>query len=248
MQKNIALPQPLWWLGCLGLMSFVWLAKPSTDSKLSKVNTAKSLHLGYQEKVPYQDLLRMTAKYRDQRQEIINDTFAGTGNGKYGNGFADSRYFTLELQKLKDFIYYVEDQVKENNLDINFDGIRVYPVVYPATGSTGYFSSVPQEYRNHLSVVLVPTYLNTIGETIDFDPDLYLPSNNGAKNKPKSLFKPSNMTEDDFMDWLFGENDTIRAVTVMNHGGLCPPPSNCTTSSLLLNTDELCPDYSACPY
>jgi len=248
MKRNIQFGQPLWWLGSICIVSFFCLTYPSTNQHAKKVNTSSSLQLNYQEKVPYKDLLRMTAKYRDQRQEIINDTFSGSGFGKYGAGFSDSRYITMDLQKLKDFIYYVEDQVKENNLDIDFKGVRIYPVVYPATGTSAYFNSIQSEYRNHLSTVLVPTFLDEHGDYIDFDPDLFMPAQNSTKNLPKSLFKPSNMTEEEFMDWLFGENDTVRAVTVLNHGGLCPPPSNCLSSSLILNTDELCPDYSSCPY
>ncbi|MBK9109152.1 MAG: hypothetical protein IPM92_12505 [Saprospiraceae bacterium] len=200
------------------------------------------------DKIPYKDMIRMVAKYRDQRQAIINDTFSGTNPGQYGANFADSRYFTFDLQKLKDFIAAVEDQVKENNLSVNFSGLRVYPIVYPEVGTSEYSDSIPYSHRNHLSIMFVPTYRNEVGEDIDFDPDLFEVNPNGPWNAPKSLFKPENMSETDFLNWLFGQNDAVKAFTGLNHAGLCPPPNPCTSSSLLKNADVLCPINSGCQY
>ncbi|MBK8956136.1 MAG: hypothetical protein IPM34_11355 [Saprospiraceae bacterium] len=200
------------------------------------------------EKIPYQDMVRMVAKYRDQRQQIINNTYSGTNPGQYGANFEDSRYFTMDLQKVKDFISAIEDQVKENNLNVEFTGLRMYPIVYPEVGTSDYSDSIPYNQRNHLSIMLVPTFKNANGEDIDFDPDLFEVNPNGPGNAPKSLFKPDNMSETDFLNSLFGINNTVRAFSGLNHAGLCPPPNPCTSSSLLKNADVLCPVNSGCQY
>ncbi|MBP9210966.1 MAG: hypothetical protein KBF37_11670 [Saprospiraceae bacterium] len=198
-------------------------------------------------KVPYKEMLRMVAKYRDERQAVINQEFSGGNPGQYGVGFADSRYFTLELDKVKSFIAAIEDQIKENRLNVEFTGLRIYPMVYPAIGQSDYSDDIPASHRNHQTIMLVPTFSTEGGDMIDFDPDLFEPIPGTNQNRPKSLFKPMGMSEEDFLNWLFGINDPIRAFSGLNYAGLCPPPNPCTTSSLLYNADVLCPP-NTCPY
>lgn len=198
-------------------------------------------------KVPYMDLLRMMAKYRDERQAIINNHYAGDSAWQYGINFQDSRVFTFDVQKLKDFIQYVETQIDENDLSVGFDAIRIYPVVYPGVGTSSYSDSIPFSQRNHLSLIMVAGFKDENGNVIEFDPDLYEAANQGGGNVPKSLSKSTGTSLSSFLNSLFGSSDSVRAFTALNHAGLCPPPNNCLTS-FIKNSDVVCPNASACQY
>ncbi len=189
----------------------------------------------------------MVAKYRDERQALINAHFSGTSSGQYGANFSDTRYFYFDLDRVKNFISSVEERTASNNLNVQFSGIRVYPIVYPSVGNSGYSDSIPFNQRNHLSLLFVPTYKAEDGEVIDFDPELFSASNNGSGNMPKSLFKTAGKTEEEWLTELFGTGNTTRAFSAMNHAGLCPPPNPCR-AALLQNADELCPNGGGCQY
>jgi len=198
------------------------------------------------DKIPYLDLMRMMAKYRDERQEIINAHFSGTGSGQYGENFVDSRYYYISLETMERYIAYIKQQVRDNDLNVQFSGIRIYPIVYPNTGSSSYFSSIPSIYRNHQSIVFTPTYMDESGYAIDFDPDVYMANPNGNGNVPKSLLKPDTQSVASFISATFG-GDLHGQHSAQDHIWICPPPI-CAHAAALTNSDNICPDNGACPY
>jgi hypothetical protein len=198
------------------------------------------------DKVPYMDLMRMMAKYRDERQAIINNHFRGTGPGKYGEDFEDSRYYYVSLQTMERYIAYIRQQIAANNLTVQFSGIRIYPIVYPNTGSNAYFSSIPSIYRNHQSLVFAATYMNEEGYAVDFDPDVYMANPGGSGNVPRSLDKPDSISVATFLSTTFGGNLNGH-YSAQDHTWLCPPPL-CVHAAGLSNSDKICPDSNSCPY
>ncbi len=196
------------------------------------------------DKIPYMDLMRMIAKYRDERQEVINNHFSGTGAGQYGENFEDSRYFYISLATLEGFINQIKRQVQQNHLNVEFSGIRIYPIVYPNSGSNSYFSSIPSIYRNHTSIAFSPTYMSESGYAIDFDPDLYQPNPSGPGNIPLNLEMQDTQSVSSFLTATFGSSNG-GPLSVQDHVWLCPPPK-CVAAGLT-NSDLICPD-NTCPY
>ncbi len=229
----------------------VWSAKPIEEpygARINELSSVASQNLSTAvPKLPYKDMVRMVAKYRDERQAIINSHYSGTSAGQYGANFSDTRYFYFDLDRVQNFITSVQERTSANNLNIGFSGIRIYPIVYPSIGNSDYSDSIPFNQRNHLSLLMVATYKTAEGEIVDYDPDLYDAASNGVGNSPKSLFKPAGKTEEEWLSELFGPGNSIRAFSAMNHAGLCPPPNPCR-AALLQNADELCPNGSACQY
>lgn len=214
----------------------------STPKQFSDFSTPDSFVL---DKIPYMDLIRMIAKYRDERQEVINNQFSGTGPGQYGANFEDSRYFYISLQTLEGFVDHIKKQVLNNHLNVEFSGIRIYPIVYPNSGSSSYFSSIPSIYRNHASVAFAPTYMSENGYAIDFDPDLYIANPNGPGNIPKNLEMQDTQSVASFLTATFGSSQG-GFISVQDHTWLCPPPL-CVNAAGLKNSDIICPD-NACEY
>lgn len=198
------------------------------------------------DKIPYMDLMRMIAKYRDERQEIINNHFNNASSTPYGENFEDSRYYYISLATLEGFIAHIKKQMQTNHIDVDFSGIRIYPIVYPNTGSSAYFTSIPSIYRNHSSIVFAPTYMNASGYAIDFDPDLYMPNPNGAGNVPKTLEMQEGQSVSSFLLATFGYNND-GPYNAQDHVWLCPPPKPCPHGAAINNADIICPD-NTCPY
>lgn len=219
-----------------------WVHSPTDQQNIIEKPIINTAH-----KIPYLDLLRMMAKYRDERQAKINSHFAGDSAWQYGINFQDSRVFSLEVQKLKDFIQYVETQIDANDLSVEFETLRIYPVVYPGVGTSSYTDSIPYNQRNHLSLIMVAGFKDENGQVVEFDPDLFESAGQNGGNVPKSLIMSTGTNLSSFLNSLFGSSDSVRAFTALNHMGLCPPPNNCLTS-FLKNSDEVCPNASACQY
>lgn len=197
------------------------------------------------DKIPYMDLIRMIAKYRDERQEVINEHFEGTSAGQYGEDFEDSRYYYISLQTMERYIAYIKQQIIANDLNVQFTGIRIYPIVYPNSGSSSYYSSIPSVYRNHQSIVFTSTYTDESGYAVDFDPDAYSDNPNGPGNIPKSLEKLDTQSVASFLTATFGTSGTYSA---QDHVWMCPPPKPCVKAAGLTNADNICPDNTTCPY
>ncbi len=112
----------------------------------------------------------MLVEYRDKiwRNRNING-----GLGK------DARSVWFSLAKLKAFIADIESKVGQHCTDSFNLGIRIYYAAYPDSsmirvrGWKNYLDNhkLPMEYRNHHTVVMVPTYWNNEdGHYYDFDP------------------------------------------------------------------------------
>jgi hypothetical protein len=231
------------------------MGKPDRTFMTFKPNTAPRTFSDFanpdslsMDKIPYMDFLRMVAKYRDERQQVINEHFKGSSNGDYGDDFEDSRYFYISVASLERYLTYVKQKIRTNNLNVEFTGVRIYPIVYTNSGTSDYFSSIPSVYRNHTSIVFTPTYMSEGGYAIDFDPDIYTANPSGSGNIPKSLEKLNNQSISAFFTSTF--TGSVHAeYTAQDHVWMCPPPRPCLPgASGLTNADNICPDGVACPY
>lgn len=113
---------------------------------------------------------QMLVEYRDKVWRTRNI------NGAAGK---DARSVWFSLEKLKAFIADIEGKVGNSCIDSYGLGIRIYYANYPdsvlirSKGYDTYFQNhnLPMEYKNHHTVVMVPTYWNnTYGHNYDFDP------------------------------------------------------------------------------
>ncbi len=165
----------------------------------------------HEHRIPMEDIRNMVDKYRKERQEIINKHPELIS--MYGEGFQDTRSIWFSWEELRAFVHTVEKEIKEKNVNVNMDGLRLYLSVYPSKNDSikesDYLQSIPKEYRNHTSIFMVPTYYDEKSQSsIDFDP-AYMDAN----NTPKQL---SSLRSGDSVG-------VMRSYNAANHGALCPP-------------------------
>lgn len=178
-------------------------------------------------RIPMEDMKAMIDQYKKERQEIIN------GNDSlrklYGDNFQDSRCAWFSLDELKNFIAQVEKETREKNPDIKPDGLRIYYVVYPTQGEkeSSYIKSIVPEYRNHHSLVMIPTFYDEKHkESVDYDPSASKASR-GLQNSVMSLSAAGGSGS------AGDANGAGSASTsALNHAALCPP--NCPTQPGLM--------------
>jgi hypothetical protein len=177
-------------------------------------------------RIPMEDMKAMIDQYKKERQEIINSN--DSLKKIYGDNFQDSRCAWFSLEEMKNFIAQVEKETREKNPDIKPDGLRIYYVVYPtkADKESPYIKSIVPEYRNHHSLVMVPTFYDEKHkESVDFDPSASKASR-GLQGSVMSLSAAGGAGAGD-------ANGTGSAsVSALNHAALCPP--GCPTSSGML--------------
>lgn len=163
-------------------------------------------------KIPVEDIATMVNKYKYERISVIeNDTMLQMA---YGADFKDTESIWFSLEKLKAFIKQIEYGVDQNDLNINFNGLKMQLVVYPpkSANESEYLKSIPEEYRNQLSLIMIPTYFDETTQTNEtFDPFDATGVNEGKIIKKSSL--------------VYGQSGSGAVITAANHGGLCPP--NC---------------------
>ncbi len=170
-------------------------------------------------KIPVADVRTMVDKYRVERQEIINSN--PDLQKLYGAGFEDTRCIWVSVDELRAFLKQVDTQVKEKDLKVKFDGLRMYLTVYPQkqdSTETDYLKSIKAEYRNHTSLLFVPTYYDSLNKiSVDFDPSF------AEDGKPRQL---SSLRSKDSVS-------AYQSARMMNHGTLCPPmcPTDANGSS-----------------
>ena len=169
-------------------------------------NTAQSFQ------VPISDIKLMVSNYKTERQEIINNN---EGLRKlYGRSVVDTRSIWFSIDQLKQFIKELEDTEKNGKTNSKLDGLRVYLTVYPkkTEGESEYLKSIPDEYRNHLSMIFVPTYIDSLSKSkVEFDSDWFGNPTGGQSIQALSAKVGAETT------------------SAYNHGALCPP--NCPIPS-----------------
>ena len=179
------------------------------------------------------DMLKdMTAKYdtttslydRASKRKIVR----GSGGGLV----EDSRSIWFSLDSLKKFIWEVETSVCANscknekqNLNLNL-GIRLYYARYPIRSQVASYplqlTGISSVYENLHTIFMVPTYENNNANT-DFDPRNFDQNTCTYKTIEKGqkalVFAPIPIAAP-------GQGTLAK-----NHGGLCPPLTNCQGSA-----------------
>lgn len=165
--------------------------------------------------IPVADIKAMIGKYKSERQQLTNNN--SELRRSYGDNFQDTRSAWFSIDDLKSFIAEMEKDPKNK-----LSGIRMYYTVYPEKkeGESEFMSSVSDNERNHVSLLLIPTYYD-------------------EKSKEHADFGPSGSSEPGKnSDQGRGERSASAAAVApsgpgLNHAALCPP--NCPTLGSYLN-------------
>lgn len=159
--------------------------------------------------IPVADIKAMIGKYRNERQEMINKN--SDLKRSYGDSFLDTRCAWFSIDDLKSFIAEMEKDPKK------LSGIRMYYTVYPEKkeGESEYMNSIPDKDRNHVSLLLIPTFFDDKSKShVDFGPDNETQGQNHdleEKGARSAAAAPSQQSG-----------------PALNHASLCPP--NCPTA------------------
>jgi len=197
----------------LGTSCFFMAAcdKPQKTETTTQPNSDTSVVKTQKHNLSAEDVKLMVNLYKKERQEIINND--ENLKRKYGDDFLDTRSIWFSIDELKQFIREAEAETKKSKSTIKLEGLRLYFTVYPEVkeGESEYFKSVPKKYRNHHSLVFVPTYYN-VTKKIKIDYDLFEQSDS-LKLKSLRAFVPSTPAPPTYNSLY------------LNFGALCPP--NC---------------------
>jgi hypothetical protein len=156
--------------------------------------------------MPYSLVREMITNYRSKQQRAIETSL----------GFKDANTCWFELDKIKEFICHLETLVEENNCaNIGPLGLRFY---YGAHGNNPAAYGMPGNYARLHNLVIIPTYENTEGINMDFDPAKIDP----ATCTPMRLNK---IGDGETMNNLLFANSPAGNIFAMNHGQLGPPDS-----------------------
>lgn len=139
----------------------------------------------------------------------------------------DARSVWFDLETLKRFIDEVERQTCNNCTGTTTTqlGIRMYYGTYPDSSEWNdeYWSQnlqgLPESYAGRHTIMMVPTYRNTEGVNVDFDP-AYITSDCNFANID-SFYQL--MKSDPSLDFNFTILSAM-STTSQNHGDLIPPP------------------------
>lgn len=186
------------------------------DSCLTKAcNELRSISaFGAEEKISWRLAKEMSKSYAaDAGKNYIN-------NGSSITQIQDALSVTFSLEKLKQIIYLIEQNICKKNCDTIYRmGIRFYFAKYPAVVGPGSaysdLKTLPADYANKHTLFLTPAYLKN-NQWFDFDPfsSRRCPGPGSFDSSKYVLFMPapgsSTTTDQD------------------NHGGIAPPPDGGT--------------------
>ncbi len=181
----------------------------------------------------------LVENYRRQQWLIYR---ANTHTSNTPTGIADTRAVWFSVERLKNFLYEVEQSAcnpacRKERLEL---GVRFYLGTYPMGDEktiAGKWQSadldlekdgVPYDYAGHTTLVLVPTYYDGTHD-VDFDP-LHWKKGNCLPDPIDSAFKLSTTTA------------FLVPTKLANHGGANPPPDDLR---VLQNGDI---DYNITPF
>jgi hypothetical protein len=153
-----------------------------------------------------------------------------------GNDDANRIWFSLE--NLKNFIWKVEQEVCKHPCARPLKlGIRIYYGRYPADMNVPGLTDLPDEYAQHHTLFMVPTYQDAVNDNIqwDFDP-LHWGNSTCMPTPLVDLFKnispagiPFGNQESMFFSiaekqYCKNADGSISQWGIMNHGNMNPPP------------------------
>lgn len=164
--------------------------------------------------------LTMVKNYTDNHLAVINDSLSLAQLRTSVNGTlspTDSRSVWFSLEDLNTFIQQIQDGVSSaNNTGLGDLGIRFYFAQYPEAGSPLWSDkklsaelASQAQYAGMETLILVPTYNDSNGEDVDFDPNIT--DGNGNPLSILDIYDPN-------------AGNLPGKICVMNHGTLCPPP------------------------
>lgn len=159
----------------------------------------------------------MKKNYYDNQLSILNNPNTQNRTNLEGG---DTQSIWFDLEKLKKFIYHVENKAKQNKITSDQLGIRLHYMAYPNQDNWKNHSDLngfdkEEKYRSRMSLILVPT--KKIGEN-DVDFNLitnkqleFIPYISASKNMKIMSTSQKNRGEE---------------VLAENHAGAIPPFGN----------------------
>lgn len=175
--------------------------KPDLDTDNARAKMLKHI-------VPLDSAFNMYNTYSKTRSGILKDTLQKL----YGEKFYDTRTVWFDIETLKEYIKYVEQKSRENNIDPQ--GFKICFGTYSNDKNLG-------DVANHQNVFLVPTTENKGRQsayTIQNEKGVVFLKN--VKNNNQSSIKTSKAGFVSFTS-LNGSDGLI-----LNRGGATPPPSS----------------------
>ncbi len=142
-------------------------------------------------------------------------------------GGEDSRNIWFSLDRLKNFIWHIEEQYCKNGCADSL-GLRIYFGRYPnlvehTDGSELGLDNVPKEYSNRLTLFMVPTYKKDNGSNLYYD---FHPGGTGCGipliSSPIHSIG-AELNAHDISPFIFLFDVTGAPSNSQNHGGLIPP-------------------------
>lgn len=183
------------------------------------------------DEIPYEAMNTVMDNYRD----------------RWGSKFdkKDTRWVWFPIEKIKHFVYLIEQTKCTNCLPKSTLGIRFYFIEYPDKlqldgmddPSKNYFSNLSSNYYRKHNLLLVPTYENNEKKHIDFDIKSsklnckYITMNDVIERNKKG--KKEKIS---FYMFSAAPGDATNPFA-MNRGGMGPPPYN-EGDNLMSTTDN----------
>jgi hypothetical protein len=177
--------------------------------------------------------------YRNNQLKVINGTENNSDKKTFfSNSDANSIWFDLE--KLKNYIYHIENQAQKNGKNSKELGIRFYYAAYPNKENWNQYKDLndfnfKDIYENKHTLVLIPT-INLKGKNTDFNPldkNSYKEGLKFANNSNSQKFKIKSSNESFSTSNETNQEDT--KIMSLNHGSLIPPPYPGQAGDLLGN-------------
>lgn len=165
--------------------------------------------------IPVADIKDMVEKYKNERVDMAKGAEL---TRSYGPQFKDSKCVWFSIDELKEFLKEAESQ------PVKPDGVRVYFTVYPEKkeGESGYMNSIPAEARNHVTLVMVPTFYDSKTQVhSDFEPLPFAGTNQEGFNEGGKEGGAGGAA-------AAAPAQAAQSIIALNHGALCPP--NCPSA------------------
>jgi hypothetical protein len=173
-------------------------ANYETDVPAGPNAAASSSCSGATPSMPYNLVHRMIQNYRNNQQRAIENNL----------NIRDANACWFDLAILKNFICHLEEKVAESGCDnLQTLGLRFYYGAHTTTPTT--YGS-PANYARLHNLVIIPTYRNTNGDDVDFDP----------ARVDKTSCKPIGM---DLLRGDTSSSTTNIVIFAQDHGPLGPP-------------------------
>ncbi len=160
---------------------------------------------GPQPAMPYVVVKQMINNYGLNQLAAINSALQ----------IADARACTFDFEKLKAYICHLEALLEQNQCPLPGKlGLRFY---YAAHNAMPPLDGVPDDYKRRHTLIVIPTYADSAGNNIDFDPAYF----DRMTCRPLPLHK---LHRGALLDNIItSEPAAIGDIFAMDHGQLGPP-------------------------